>query len=256
MIPAQLKNSEWEKATVEQNIKNLYKSGMSVEDASLFIAGFNTEDPKAKEEAKQIIAQARWLGEKLPDNYFGNVSDYVNRGDMKWAKDYTDRVIENTLMATLPPGEFVSTPNINFSKATLDRIKWFIEKNSDKIGPLSGRIADIEKKFVNDKDYQALKTLLGWSLSETRRAFWGTAVTNSELQALRDFVWMDTTMPIENLVTALEENYNQLQAKYNTQRGFYWVDQIGQTATENAPAPIVSFDKEALKERIKASFQK
>ena len=34
---------------------------MNVEDAALFIAGFNTKDPKVKEEAKKIIAQARGI---------------------------------------------------------------------------------------------------------------------------------------------------------------------------------------------------
>lgn len=32
-------------------------------------------------------------------------------------------------------------------------------------------------------------------------------------------------MPVENLITALEENYGQLQSKYNTQRGFYGTQQ-------------------------------
>lgn len=56
--------------------------------------------------------------------------------------------------------EFVSTPNLKFAESTLARVESLINRNKDNIGPLSGRIADVEKKLVNDPDYQALKTLL------------------------------------------------------------------------------------------------
>lgn len=224
MIPAQLKNSEWEKATTEQNIKNLYNAWVSQEDAALTLLWFSVTEPKQKEEAKNIIAQARWIGEKLPETFYSNVSDYVNRGDMKWAQDYTNRVIESSLQSAIPAWEFVSTPNLQFAKSTLDRLNGFIEKNKDKIGPVAWRFSDLEQQFMNDPDYQALKTLMAWSLADVRRTFGGTAVTATELWALRDFIGLDTKMPIENLKTALETNYDTMENKYSTQRWFYGVN--------------------------------
>lgn len=39
-------------------------------------------------------------------------------------------------------------------------------------------------------------------------------------------------MPIQNLITALQTNYDTLENQYNIQRGFY-----GATQTENASMP-------------------
>jgi len=249
MIPAQLKNSEWEKATTEQNIKNLYNAWVSPEDASLTLLWFSVTDPTQKEAAKKIITQARWIGEKLPETFYTSVSDYINRGDIKGAEDYTNRVIEGSLKSALGD-EFVSTTNLKFSKSTLDRLNGFIEKNKYKIGPVAWRFSDLEQKFFNDPDYQALKTLMAWSLADVRRTFGGTAVTATELWALRDFIGLDTKMPIQNLMTALSTNYDTLENKYNTQRWFYWVQQT-ENNTTNPVQTAVNTGTDALRSYIK-----
>lgn len=83
MIPVQLRNTEAEQAKLKQNVVNLYKSGLSVEDAALRYMGFSPKSGTDTQKASELVAQARGLGEKLPENYFTNLSDYVNRGDMK-----------------------------------------------------------------------------------------------------------------------------------------------------------------------------
>lgn len=95
---------------------------------------------------------------------------------------------------------------------------------------MSGRWADLNKKFANDPDYQALSTLISGSNADVRRLFGGTAVTESELKALRDFIGADTKMPIQNLLTALQTNFDTLKSQYDSQRSFY-TDDTGATPT-------------------------
>ena len=224
----------------------MQKAGLSPEDATLMYLGFNVTDKNSKEEAMKMVAQARWLGESLPEDFFIKLSDYVNNGNIAGAKAFTDRVVEWTIKKQVGE-DFVSTPNLKFAESILSRVENPINRNRDKIWPLSWRIADVEKKLVNDPDYQALKTLLSWSHADTRRAFGGTAVSQSELQALKDFIGLDTNMPIENLLSGLRTNLATLKDKYQQQRGFYLWEEELQSDVKSQPTSTTD-----IMSRIKA----
>jgi len=234
MVPVQLRNSDAESKKLLADIRNMSAAGLSPEDATLTYLGFNVTDANRKAEAMSLVSQARGLGEALPEDFFIKLSDYVNNGNMAGAKSFTDRIVEGTIKKQIGE-DFVSTPNLKFAESTLNRLESMIERNRDKIWPLSGRFSDVQKKLMNDPDYQALQTLLQWSLADTRRAFGGTAVSQSELEALKNFVWFDTKMPIENLLTGLRTNYETLRDKYGQQRNFYLGEDLTSAPISTTP---------------------
>lgn len=63
-----------------------------------------------------------------------------------------------------------------------------INQNRDKIGAFDGTISDFRKMFQADPEYQKIKTLLSSTVADIRRKFAGTAVTETEMSALADFI--------------------------------------------------------------------
>lgn len=59
MVPVQLRNSDAESKKLMADIKNLFKSGVSPEDATLMYLGFNVKDEAQKAEAMNLVAKAR-----------------------------------------------------------------------------------------------------------------------------------------------------------------------------------------------------
>lgn len=54
-----------------------------------------------------------------------------------------------------------------------------------------------------------------------RKFFAGSAVTPTEMEALKDFIGGTQTMNAENLITQLETVQALAQKKYNSQRSIY-----------------------------------
>lgn len=69
-----------------------------------------------------------------------------------------------------------------------NKILDIIERNRDKIGAFEGRVNDLLSKLKSDPDYQELKTILQMSQADTRKYFAGSAVTETEMKALQDFI--------------------------------------------------------------------
>lgn len=238
LVPTQLMNSDKEREALETNIKSLSDAGIPAEDAVLAYMGVNVPSAK-KTKALELIQISRGLGEDLNPSFYTTVSDYLNRGDDKGAEDFVLRKVD-TVVKKNEGAEAVSTPQLRFAGETLQRLESFIDRNSSKIGPLAGRFSDAKKQFMNDPDYQALSTLLTGSLAEVRRTFAGSAVTESELKALRDFIGVDTKMPIENLKSALQTNFEQTKSKYDSQRSFLGVPEEFGSAGNQSRQPAQS----------------
>lgn len=230
MIPATLMNSEVELAQLNETIKAMAKAWLSQEEAALTHMWFDVDAIKEKgnmDLALKTIDVARALS--IWDEKFKNIVSSVNNFLKRWEEWKAVQTIEIEAQRELKKLEwdnYVSDSQVNFSKQVLDKLQWFIAKNSNKIWPISWRFSDLSKKFKNDPDYQALTTLLQGSLAEIRRAFAGTAVTEIELKAIRDFVWLDTKMPIQNLQSALNTNFESMFMNYNTQRQFAWLPKM------------------------------
>jgi hypothetical protein len=223
LVPTQLMNSDTERESLEANILNLHQNGIEPEDAVLAYMGVNVP-PERKAKAIELIQLARGLGDELQPSFYTNISGYLSNGDVKGAEDFVMRKVDNVVKKN-EGDDAVSTPSLRFAGATMKKLDSFIEKNKDKIGPVSGRFSEIEKNFVNDPEYQALKTLLTGSLADVRKYYAGSAVTETELKALRDTVGIDTTMPIQNFITALHTNFDQKKSKYDSQRSFLGIDE-------------------------------
>jgi hypothetical protein len=79
------------------------------------------------------------------------------------------------------------------------------------------------KKFGSEKDIQRLQTLMTWTFADLRKNFAGSAVTSTELWALKDFIaWSISEVP-ENLVTKLQTLKEMQTNEYNDQRSMYGI---------------------------------
>lgn len=93
-----------------------------------------------------------------------------------------------------------------------------IERNRDKIGIFEGTKEDFIAKFASTPEYQQIKTLLQMSQADTRKYFAGSAVTETEMKALQDFIGGNTKMNPDNLITMLDTLLKDRRMVYGNQR--------------------------------------
>lgn len=225
-IPQQLKNTEAEAEKVYSKIKAYYKAWMSQEEAMLTQVWFNipelNKSPENKKLANEILTTTRQLGETVPDGYMESLALMVNQWNMRWAvvksentaQDYRKQVFWES---------FIPWATVISQRDKTKSILELIEANKGDIGLFAWNFADLEKKFENKEDYQRLKTSLQELLAHTRKHFAWSAVTETELKALEDFVWLDTTMPIGNLTAWIETILEKVAVDYNAQRQDVWL---------------------------------
>lgn len=96
--------------------------------------------------------------------------------------------IERAVKEDVPADEFISRSSYQSLQQNVGILQGLIDRNSDKIGAFDGRVSDLLKKFKADPEYQQIKTLLSMSVADVRRKFAGSAVTETEMKALEDFI--------------------------------------------------------------------
>jgi hypothetical protein len=96
-----------------------------------------------------------------------------------------------------------------------------IEKNRDKIGAFDGPIENFYAKFASTPDFQRIKTLMQATQAAQRKFFAGSAVTPTEMEALKDFIGGTQDMNPDNLITQLNTVRELSQDEYNNQRRNY-----------------------------------
>ena len=82
----------------------------------------------------------------------------------------------------------ILTQNFESSQGRTNKIVNLIERNKDKLGAFDGPFADLVKKFKNEPEYQELLTLLTMEQADIRKYFAGSAVTDTEMSALVNFI--------------------------------------------------------------------
>jgi hypothetical protein len=97
-----------------------------------------------------------------------------------------------------------------------------IAKNPDKIGQFDWRVNDIMRKFKDYPEMTELNTLLTMTQAQTRKHFAWSAVTPSEMEALQDFIWWNTKMTPNNLLTMLNTIKDRTESQFLLQRKQFW----------------------------------
>lgn len=159
------------------------------------------------------------VGDDLPTNFYSTVQSHIEQNGVESATAYVEGIVDDKVKKR-EGDKYISTAQAKFLDTTLEKIESMIAKNKDKIGPLSGRFANLENTLSGDPDYQALKTLLTGSVANVRHELAGSAVTDSELNALRDLVEFDTKLPIESLLAKIRTHHSQKVSEYEAQRSF------------------------------------
>lgn len=147
------------------------------------------------------------------DNFnFRAFGNNINQGNFKSAASLIENGVydKNKDMKVGAGGESLKSADSAFRSlnSTFGDVLEMIEKNKDKLGVASGRFSDLVKKLGGDADFQALQTRLTSAIADTRRAFAGSAVTDSEMAALENYINLNTNMKPENLVAAIGQVMN------------------------------------------------
>jgi hypothetical protein len=152
-----------------------------------------------------------------PDRYESSIADYISRWDKQWLKQYMIAAIDNDIRKN-NPDEFVSTSGYKSQAELTQKVINLVNKNRGKIWAIPWRITDLKKIFVDVWDYQELQSSMTWLLAQLRKNFAGSAVTQSELDALADYVSWKTTENPYNLITKLSSLHDKSTTDYWNQR--------------------------------------
>ena len=93
-----------------------------------------------------------------------------------------------------------------------------IENNKDQVGIFDGKINQWKSKFKDTPVFNEINTLLQMTQAERRKLFAGSAVTETEMKALENFIGGTATMTPEKLLTMLRTVQNKTQTEYANQR--------------------------------------
>jgi hypothetical protein len=93
-----------------------------------------------------------------------------------------------------------------------------LENVKDKIGPVYGRVANINKALGGDAKLQEAKTRLTEFVASMRKFYAGAAVTSTELEALGDYVDGKTTEKFENIMAKVNTILDTSKSVYNQTR--------------------------------------
>ncbi len=252
MLPAGQADQPGEVAKIEQRAREYIKRGLSPQDAVLDYSGVRINKEENKPLALQLVGALNTITKPIK-GYQTEISRRINSGDLEGAKDYANKQIDTEVKAQYGDKAIL---NADVKKMNnIDRIIKLIDNNQDKIGAFDGRIADLLNKFVDQPGYQELKTLLTISQADTRKYFAGSAVTETEMKALEDFIGGKTSMNAENLKTQLRTIKDNTINNYNNQREYYGLDPI-ETDREKEVKAVQSMSREEQVNDILTNYYK
>lgn len=210
--------SDTEGLRIETRVKDFAKAGLSPNEAILKYKWMNISNPENQEKAfaYTTIGDNLWEWVK-PKNYEMTVAKYINSGDQNWLDVYVNRLADQSVKKVYE-GDAILSANYKIGNDRTNTLVGLIEKNRDKIGAFDGRVEDLLSKFKWTGDYQKLKTILQMSQADSRKYFAGSAVTETEMKALQDFIWGNTKMNPDNLITMLRTLQEDREGVYMSQR--------------------------------------
>lgn len=217
-----MSDTEWKR--VESIIKQ--NPNASVNDIALAVRGLNIKNDEDKPLALEYVN----IFDKMSDSVKPKtglemtISKYINAGDYKGLNDFVTKNVDRQVKADSDSP--ILTPEYNVGKQRTEKLLNLIEKNKDKLGIVSGNVSDFLQKFEWDKDYQQIKTILQMSQADMRKYFAGSAVTETEMRALADFIGGTTKMAPDNLVTMLQTLNEDRTNTYNAQREWFQIPNV------------------------------
>ena len=149
------------------------------------------------------------------------VSNLLN----EWKDVEADRYIRNMVddfVKTDLWTDAIDTTTMNQVAEDNRTLNNLIANNPDKIGAFDWRVNEFMRKFKDYPEMQELQTLLTMNQADIRKYFAWSAVTDSEMTALVDYIGWNTKMTPNNLLTMLNTIKNRTESLYIKQREKYW----------------------------------
>lgn len=216
-LPAGAKDNAGEVKRIREASDKYMKEGISPNQALLRFKWFKLTDESKADLWAEYITIGDNLGKLKPASYETTVAKYINNNDMKWLNTYIEKLADDRAKDQYGADTILSS-NVKIGNDRTDKLVSLIEKNKDKIGAFDWYVSDFLQKFKNDPEYQQIKTILQMSQADARKYFAGSAVTETEMKALQDFIGGTTKMTPEALVTMLNTLKEDRQSTYNYQR--------------------------------------
>jgi hypothetical protein len=199
MVPATLMNSEVELKQLNETIWELYKNGVSAEDAVLTYlwVEFN---PDIKDLWINLVDKVRWLN--LDPSYYSSLTDLLNKWKIDQAIIKTENIAiqeAQKLNPDLTFSEWWTTFAIKQANNLLD----LVNKYESKFWTISWKWENLTKWFFGDKEAQQLATSITQAISKMRN----------------DLVWSNITgweqWAISELIPKLDESAETAKVKIN-----------------------------------------
>ena len=217
MLPAGMKDNKSEMDRVTKMTKSYMAQWMTPQEAVLKFSGYEIQDKDLTDIGMAYVDIGDNLLTLKPKNYEATVSKYMNKWDFDWLNTYINGLADDKVKDRYGADSVLST-TYKVGNDRTDTLVSLINANKDKIGAFDWNVNDFLNKFKSDPQYQKLKTILTMSQADTRKYFAGSAVTATEMDALKDFIGGKTTMTPENLVTILETIKEDRNNTFETQR--------------------------------------
>lgn len=194
--------------------KVLEEVGGDMNEAIKKISGFNVKDKALGDQAIDAISR---LGLTVSDVNAPAIAANLNSGNTKAAASNIERSAFDS-----DTGKKLDLANKDSDYRELfknySQIMDKVEKNKGKIGVLSGRWSDVKRKLAGDPELQSLVTQMTSVFAKLRKSFAGSAVTETEMAALADYISGKTTEPIDNLTAKLTGVMKGMDNEYQSAR--------------------------------------
>jgi len=216
------KLSDYDSKRIEKQIPTWIANWLNPQEALLKYKWFVIEDKKNLPQATQVFNVFNNM--KAPPSWFeARVSNFINKWDTANLNNYVNTALDREI-SDVNKAEATSTPYMNVLNQTTKELVALISKNKDKLGAFDWRVNEFYSKLAKSSDFQKIKTLLQSSQATQRKFFAGSAVTPTEMEALKDFIGGTQNMNADNLITQLQMVQEQAQKKYDSQRSLYLWD--------------------------------
>ena len=189
------------------------------------LRGFNIEqwaDKDAVDNYKSILSHNADETTRID---WSTVATALNKWDIDGADTYIRKFVER-LAQEHYWNDFTSSVEMNQRMTDTNRLKDLIAKNPDKIWKFDGNVTEFMKKFKNEPEIQELQTLLTMQQADIRKHFAWSAVTETELVALENYIGWKMTMQPDNLVAMLDTITKRTERQFLAQRDFFWYTPI------------------------------
>lgn len=221
-VPATLMNSEIELKQLNDTIKSMYEWWLDPLEASLTFAWFDVKDSNVKEQWMQFVNIGRTMWEDIPDWFYAQISNFVNKWNLKWAMTLTENVLKNVSKKQDPDwyiSERTTKTMVRRADELLDLVKKLEESWDNPIGTFSGTFEEWLWRFKS-QDAVKIANKASRLVSDFRKQNLWTAVTESESAFLSSVIpnLFDST---ENFNTKIEEFKWQALWEINDLRSIY-----------------------------------